>query len=84
MREYADIRAVLPHRHPVLLVDRVVELKEFASIVTLKAVSGSEPCYAQMDEGLPASAYAYPGSLLLESFGQSGALLWLESLRSRG
>ncbi|MFE4534367.1 3-hydroxyacyl-ACP dehydratase FabZ family protein [Streptomyces scopuliridis] len=77
--EHADIRRILPHRHPVLLVDRVLEIEPGARIVTTKAVTGSEPCYAGLDENLPTAAYAYPVSLLVESFGQSGAVLWLHS-----
>ena len=76
--------ARLLHRHPILLVDRLVQLQPFERIIAEKAVSGSEPCYAGMRDGLPTRAYAYPASLLLESFGQTGALLWLESLRSTG
>ncbi|MFD6325631.1 3-hydroxyacyl-ACP dehydratase FabZ family protein [Streptomyces sp. NPDC058442] len=82
--EHADIRRILPHRHPVLLVDRVLEIEPGARIVATKTVTGSEPCYAALDEDLPASAYAYPTSLLVESFGQSGAVLWLYSAAAQG
>ncbi|WP_457030404.1 3-hydroxyacyl-ACP dehydratase FabZ family protein [Kitasatospora sp. P5_F3] len=83
MYEYAAIRRAIPHRHPVLLVDRVVELDPFERIVTTKTISGCEPCYAGMADDLPQSAYSYPRSLLIESFGQSGAVLWMESVRLR-
>ncbi|MFE1928882.1 3-hydroxyacyl-ACP dehydratase FabZ family protein [Streptomyces sp. NPDC059474] len=82
--EHADIRRILPHRHPVLLVDRVLELEPGSRIVATKTVTGSEPCYAGLEEGLPASAYAYPASLLVESFGQTGAVLWLYSTAMAG
>ncbi|WP_162002412.1 beta-hydroxyacyl-ACP dehydratase [Streptomyces sp. CB01881] len=84
MIDHAAIRGILPHRHPILLVDTVLEWHPFDRIVTTKAVSGSEPCYAGMAEGLGRSAYSYPKTLLIESFGQSGAVLWLESIRTRG
>lgn len=84
MIDHAGIRNILPHRHPILLVDAALELYPFDRIVTVKAVSGSEPCYANMVEGLDPGAFAYPKSLLIESFCQSGAVLWLESIRSRG
>jgi 3-hydroxyacyl-[acyl-carrier-protein] dehydratase len=84
MLEHASIRRILPGRHPILLVDRVLELVPFERIVAIKTVSGSEPCYARIEEDADDRAFAYPQSLIIESFGQSGALLWLESLRSRG
>ncbi|MFH8339514.1 3-hydroxyacyl-ACP dehydratase FabZ family protein [Streptomyces sp. AM6-12] len=84
MIDHAGIRNIIPHRHPVLLVDKVLEFSPFDRIVTVKSVSGSEPCYARMSEGLGSSAFAYPKPLLIESFGQSGAVLWLESIKSRG
>lgn len=84
MLEHAAIRRILPSRHPILLVDRVLELVPFEHIVAIKTVSGSEPCYARIAEDAPERAYRYPHSLIVESFGQSGALLWLESLRTRG
>ncbi|MFF4762933.1 3-hydroxyacyl-ACP dehydratase FabZ family protein [Streptomyces sp. NPDC001292] len=82
--EHADIRRILPHRHPVLLVDRVLEIEPGVRLVATKTVTGSELCYAGLDEDLPASAYAYPASLLVESFGQSGAVLWLYSAAAKG
>ncbi|MBB5954057.1 3-hydroxyacyl-[acyl-carrier-protein] dehydratase [Saccharothrix tamanrassetensis] len=65
----AGIRAVIPHRYPVLLVDQVSEVEPGRSIVTVKAVSGREPCYADSAEE------AYPVGLLLESWAQSAVLL---------
>ncbi|MBW4721848.1 3-hydroxyacyl-ACP dehydratase FabZ family protein [Saccharothrix obliqua] len=76
MREHADVRAALPQRHPLLLVDRVLELTPGESITTVKAITATEPCYAGLPDG-PGVSYAYPVSLLIESFGQSAALLWL-------
>ncbi len=77
MYEHIDIRAVLPQRHPLLLVDRVLELKPGESIRTIKAITGTEPCYANLADGTEPWSYDYPRSLMIESFGQSAALLWL-------
>ncbi|MEU5720053.1 hypothetical protein AB0G71_30635 [Streptomyces sp. NPDC020403] len=77
--DYAAILDRLPVRHPMLLVDRVEAFDPGREITTLKAVSGSEPCYAAMADGLPLSRYMYPRALMLESFGQSSVLLWLSS-----
>ncbi|MDH6108618.1 3-hydroxyacyl-[acyl-carrier-protein] dehydratase [Kitasatospora sp. MAP12-15] len=82
--DHARIRGILPHRHPILLVDTVEEIEYHARIVTTKAVTGSEPCYAGIAETTDSGRYAYPRSLIIESFGQSGAVLWLESIRRDG
>jgi 3-hydroxyacyl-[acyl-carrier-protein] dehydratase len=63
----------------MLLVDRVAGIEPGVSIVCHKAISGAEPCYAHMTPGLPGAAWAYPTSLLLESFAQSAAILWMQS-----
>ncbi|MEU4766693.1 3-hydroxyacyl-ACP dehydratase [Actinosynnema sp. NPDC023794] len=70
MTGLAGIRRIIPHRFPVLLVDRVSEVDPGRGIVTLKAVSGREPCYAGSDV-----EDAYPLGLLLESWAQSAVLL---------
>jgi 3-hydroxyacyl-[acyl-carrier-protein] dehydratase len=76
MREHGDVRAVLPQRYPMLLVDRVLELCAGRFIRTVKAVTGGEPCYAALPEGAQPWRYGYPSSLIVESLGQSAALLW--------
>lgn len=78
VREHVDIRAVLPQRHPLLLVDRVLELNPGVLIRTIKAVTGTEPCFAGIPDGAQPWRYDYPQSLMIESFGQSAALLWLD------
>jgi 3-hydroxyacyl-[acyl-carrier-protein] dehydratase len=71
MLDHAALRAILPHRHPMLLLDRVTSLQPGRSITAEKSVSGSEPCYQH------ARSYAFPTSLLIESMGQAAAVLWL-------
>ena len=78
MREHADVRAVLPQRFPLLLVDRVLELEPGRRISTIKAVTGTDACFADLPEGAQNRHYSYPYSLIVESFGQSAALLWLD------
>ena len=77
--EHPAIRALLPVRHPMLLVDRVVAAVPGQRIEAVKSVTGGEPCYRGLPEGLPGERYAFPRSLALESFGQASALLWLGS-----
>ncbi|MGN6372221.1 MAG: 3-hydroxyacyl-ACP dehydratase FabZ family protein [Solirubrobacteraceae bacterium] len=80
MLDMPDIRRLLPHGHPMLLVDRVVALERGRAITGTKAITFSEPCYRQLSMNLPLEQYAYPVSLLLESFGQTAALLWLHAV----
>ncbi|GAA2947547.1 hypothetical protein ACFPN0_15665 [Kitasatospora cinereorecta] len=82
--DYTAILDRLPVRHPMLLVDRVDAFDPGREITTVKAVSGSEPCYQSMEDGLPLSRYMYPRALMLESFGQSSVLLWLSSGTTEG
>ncbi|MFD4035346.1 hypothetical protein ACFWVP_33740 [Streptomyces sp. NPDC058637] len=82
--DYTAILDRLPVRHPMLLVDRVEAFEPGREITTVKAVSGSEPCYGSMEDGLPLSRYMYPRTLMLESFGQSSVLLWLSSGTTEG
>jgi 3-hydroxyacyl-[acyl-carrier-protein] dehydratase len=80
MLECADIRRLLPHGHPMTLVDRVLSIDPGRSIVAVKAITVSELCFQEAGPGDPPHRYFYPASLLLESFGQAAALLWLYEL----
>jgi 3-hydroxyacyl-[acyl-carrier-protein] dehydratase len=76
MRDYAQIRQILPHGAAMVLVDRVDWLEPGRALRAYKAVSGCEPCYHHLPPGLPADRYAYPVSLIIESFGQAALVLW--------
>lgn len=78
MREHVEIKAILPQRHPLLLIDRVLDLVPGKSIRAVKAVTGTDPCYAGLPDGAESWRYAYPRSLMIESLGQAAALLWLD------
>lgn len=69
------IRAVLPHRFPMLLVDRVLERVPGERITALKAVSVNEPWYEGLSDGAPDAAYDYPGVLVVESWCQAAGVL---------
>jgi beta-hydroxyacyl-ACP dehydratase FabZ len=64
------IQAVLPHRYPFLLVDRVDE-RSADRIVARKLVSANEPFFTGHFPGHP----IMPGVLLVEALAQAGALL---------
>ncbi|MEO3922639.1 beta-hydroxyacyl-ACP dehydratase [Micromonosporaceae bacterium B7E4] len=71
----AGIRKVIPQRYPILLLDRVVELVPGERLAALKAVSCSEACYEQLDETSVDRDYAYPATLIVESWAQAAVLL---------
>jgi beta-hydroxyacyl-ACP dehydratase FabZ len=64
------IQAVLPHRYPFLLVDRV-DSRTGEKIVARKMVTGNEPFFQGHFPGRP----IMPGVLILEALAQAGALL---------
>lgn len=70
-----EIKRRLPHRHPMLLLDRVLELVPGEQVRAVKTITGGEPCYRELaDDAVPVGC-AYPPALLVESWCQCGALL---------
>ncbi len=78
-----DIRGVmaaLPHRFPMLLVDRVEELVIDERITAIKAVTINEPFFAGHFPGRP----IMPGVLIVEALAQAAGILAVESLGLAG
>ena len=74
-----DIRrvmAALPHRYPLLLVDRVERLVPDQSIIAIKAVSMNEQFFQGHFPGRP----IMPGVLIVEAMAQAAGILAVESL----
>ncbi|AOK29422.1 beta-hydroxyacyl-ACP dehydratase [Burkholderia singularis] len=65
------ILSLLPHRYPILLVDRVLELEPHKSIKAIKNVSINEPFF----QGHFPSRPVMPGVLIIEALAQAAALL---------
>ena len=65
-----EISAVLPHRYPMLMVDRIVEMTE-ESIVGLKNVTVNEPHFTGHFPGYP----VMPGVLIIEAMAQVAGIL---------
>ncbi len=74
--EVTTIQALLPHRYPFLLVDRVLELEPGQRILACKCVSINEPFFQGHFPGHP----VMPGVLVLEALAQAGGLLTQLSL----
>ena len=70
------IMEVLPHRYPMLLVDRVVEVVEGERITGLKNVTINEPFFQGHYPGHP----IMPGVLIVEALAQTGGLLVMHDL----
>jgi 3-hydroxyacyl-[acyl-carrier-protein] dehydratase len=78
-----DIRRVisaLPHRYPMLLVDRIESLDPDQGIVAIKAVTVNEPFFQGHFPGRP----IMPGVLIVEALAQAAGVLAVESLGLSG
>src|SRR4029450_4613816 len=74
-----DIKAILPHRYPFLLVDRILELEPDTRVLGLKNVSSDERYLLAGPGGVP----MLPASILTEAMAQAGAVLILSKPENR-
>jgi beta-hydroxyacyl-ACP dehydratase FabZ len=73
-----EIRRILPHRYPMLLVDRIVEMDE-ERIVGIKNVTHNEPFFTGHFPDFP----VMPGVLIVEAMAQAAGVLVLKSIADR-
>ncbi len=76
MMDIYQILQKLPHRYPILLVDRVLEVEKGVRIKALKNVSVNEPFFVGHFPHRP----VMPGVLILEALAQAAALLSFATL----
>src|SRR5213593_1800243 len=72
------IREILPHRYPMLLVDRIEEL-ETERVVGIKNVTANEPFFSGHFPDFP----VMPGVLIVEAMAQTAGVLVLKSIADR-
>ena len=77
--EIEDIKAILPHRYPFLLVDRILEIEEDRRVLGLKNVASDERYFIAGPGGRP----TLPASILTEAMAQTGAMLILTKPENR-
>ncbi|HEY6140161.1 MAG TPA: 3-hydroxyacyl-ACP dehydratase FabZ [Thermoanaerobaculia bacterium] len=79
MLTITDILKILPHRYPMLLVDRVVEIDDGKRIVGIKNVTANEQFFQGHFPGAP----VMPGVLIVEAMAQCSAVLILRDIPDR-
>jgi len=77
--DITEIEAILPHRYPFLLIDRVIEIERKKRIVAIKNVTANEPHFAGHFPGYP----IMPGVLIVEAIAQAGGALLLTEVPDR-
>jgi 3-hydroxyacyl-[acyl-carrier-protein] dehydratase len=70
-----QIRKILPHRYPFLLVDRVEDIDYGKTIHAIKNVTVNEPCFTGHFPEYP----VMPGVLIMEAMAQAAAILTFAS-----
>lgn len=73
MLDIKEIKKILPHRSPFLLIDRIIEIEPGKRAVGRKCVTYNEPFFAGHFEDEP----VMPGVLIIEALAQVGAVICL-------
>jgi beta-hydroxyacyl-ACP dehydratase FabZ len=73
-----QIRQILPHRYPMLLVDRILELEE-KYVIGIKNVTANEPFFAGHFTDFP----VMPGVLIIEAMAQTAGVQVLSNIPDR-
>ncbi|QDP41622.1 3-hydroxyacyl-ACP dehydratase FabZ [Radiobacillus deserti] len=80
MFDIQEIKDIIPHRYPFLLVDKIIEFEEGTRIVGIKNVTVNEPFFQGHFPDYP----VMPGVLIVEALAQVGAVVILHKDENRG
>lgn len=80
MLDVNQIKDVIPHRYPFLLIDQVVEIEEGKRVVAKKNVTINEPFF----QGHFPEHPVMPGVLIVEALAQAGAVAMLKKEENKG
>lgn len=74
-----EIQQIIPHRYPMLLIDRIIELDPLKKIVAIKNVTMNEQVFQGHFPGAP----VFPGVFIIEAMAQAGAVLLFREVPDR-
>ncbi len=77
--DIVEIMSILPHRYPLLLIDRILEIHPRERVVALKNVTANEPHFQGHFPDYP----IMPGVLIIEAMAQAGGALLLTEIPDR-
>lgn len=80
MLDIEQIKEIIPHRYPFLLIDRILEVEEGKKAVGLKNVSANEEFFNGHFPDYP----VMPGVLIVEALAQVGAVAMLKKEENQG
>lgn len=80
MMDIKEIMSIIPHRHPFLLIDRVLDMEPGKKIIAIKNVTMNEPFF----QGHFPSQPVMPGVLIVEAMAQAGAVILLSLEQFKG
>lgn len=75
-----QIKDLLPHRYPFLLIDRVLDYTARESLTAIKNVTVNEPFFNGHFPQKP----VMPGVLMIEAMAQAGGILYFQTMRDEG
>lgn len=74
-----QIQTIIPHRYPMLLIDRIVEIEPLKRIVAIKNITINEAVFQGHFPGAP----VFPGVMIIEAMAQAGAVLLFREVPDR-
>jgi len=80
MLDINEIKKIIPHRYPFLLVDKIIECDDDSQIVGIKSVTVNEPFFQGHFPDFP----VMPGVLIVEAMAQVACILAMRVLKKEG